>query len=45
MALTPAGLDFATYKSGTGEALDRYGQFYNFPSVAELLAAYDLSLR
>ncbi len=39
-ALKPGGLHFATYKSGAGPGIDPYGRYYNYPSVADLQAAY-----
>ena len=39
-ALKPAGLHFASYKSGDGEARDAHGRYFNFPSRSELLALY-----
>jgi hypothetical protein len=39
-ALKPCRLHFATYKRSTGEDFDQHGRYVNFPSLAELRAAY-----
>src|SRR5262249_42835092 len=40
-AVEPGGRFFATYKAGDGPGRDSLGRYYNFPSEAALLAAYD----
>lgn len=39
-ALKPGGLFHASYKAGEGEGRDMLGRYFNFPSEAELRAAY-----
>ncbi len=40
-ALRPGGLHAATYKSGGQEGRDSQGRYYNYPSLDQLLAAYE----
>lgn len=35
-ALKLGGLHYSSYKSGQAEGTDRFGRFYNYPSLAEL---------
>lgn len=39
-ALKPGGLHFANFKAGDAEGRDRFGRYYNYPSIAEIEAAY-----
>lgn len=39
-ALKPGGCHFANFKCGTGEARDRLGRYYSYPSRDELLEIY-----
>ncbi len=40
-ALKPGGRFHATYKAGAGAGRDSLGRYFNFPSEADLRAAYD----
>ncbi|MES2343043.1 MAG: class I SAM-dependent methyltransferase [Pseudomonadota bacterium] len=40
-ALKPGGVFYAGYKAGEGGDRDALGRYFNFPSEAELRAAYD----
>ncbi len=40
-ALRPGGRFFASFKLGDGGDRDKFGRYYNFPTEAALLAAYD----
>ena len=40
-ALRPGGTCHATYKAGAGGGRDALGRYFNFPSDADLRAAYD----
>lgn len=40
-ALRPRGLHFASYKAGGGEARDRFGRYFNYPSAEKLRAWYE----
>jgi SAM-dependent methyltransferase len=42
-ALKPGGLHFANFKTGDAEGRDRFGRYYNYPSVAEIEAAYGVA--
>ena len=42
-ALKPGGHHFASYKSGAAEARDHVGRYFNYPSRADLIAAYERS--
>lgn len=35
-ALRPGGLHYSSYKSGSSEGQDRFGRFYNYPTLPEL---------
>lgn len=37
-ALKSGGLHYASYKSGLAEGEDRFGRFYNYPTLSELQA-------
>jgi SAM-dependent methyltransferase len=39
-ALKPGGWHFANFKLGNGDARDSFGRLYNFPTGADLRAAY-----
>ncbi len=39
-ALKPGGWHYANFKLGEGEARDTFGRLYNFPTEADLRAAY-----
>lgn len=39
-ALKPGGLHFASYKGGGAEGRDRFGRYFNYLSVDDLLEAY-----
>lgn len=39
-ALKPGGWHFANFKLGEGDARDMFGRLYNFPTEADLRAAY-----
>ncbi len=39
-ALKPCGLHFASYKSGGAEGRDRFGRYFNYPSLDDLVEAY-----
>lgn len=36
-ALKPGGVHFSSYKSGTAEGMDRFGRFYNYLGLPDLL--------
>jgi SAM-dependent methyltransferase len=40
-ALRPGGRFFASFKLGEGGDRDKFGRYYNFPTKAGLLAAYE----
>jgi SAM-dependent methyltransferase len=40
-ALRPGGRFFASFKLGEGGDRDKFGRYYNFPTEAALLAAYE----
>jgi SAM-dependent methyltransferase len=40
-ALRPGGLHFASYKAGLSDARDPDNRYYNYPTVEELVSAYD----
>ena len=40
-ALKPGGIFFASYKAGEGEGRDKFGRYFNFPSMDQLLRAYE----
>lgn len=39
-ALKPQGCFYASYKGGEGEGRDRFGRYYNYPSIAVLEQLY-----
>jgi SAM-dependent methyltransferase len=42
-ALRPGGLFYAGYKAGEADGRDKLGRYYNFPTRAELEAAYAMA--
>ena len=42
-SLRPSGLHFANFKAGSGEGRDRFGRYFNYLDMPQLLAAYKRS--